>query len=506
MNIVIADDEQIIVKWLQKNIEELSPDYHVVAVCKNGKQVLNCCLDQQVDVLFTDIRMPIMDGLELLEILRANNALPYTIVLSAYDDFSYARDAFRRGANEYLLKPEITKENLRQCLVTVSRRIEKEKTDVTIEPLENSLQSFLDRFITDQESVPESEQNQYAHDFTNIYKNGFIVMDVISRGKTFNAVQTRDVIDVLFQEEKLSYHLVFKGEKELVIVCGPSHGEGFFTDLKECLSSFGMPDVAVNISTFGCEFSELESLYCQVNELAQIQHFYGETKVLEYTFITGYQKNVQQLVDAACKEMLSGLDSESADQIIKRAEGIIELAQKRMLSVAFLKQQLMDLLMSIHWEHMSPEQRREYTPPQFLLLSGIENIDELRNIFLNRIVEMVKILKEKHFGQNYSEPVRKALAYINENYTYDIRLDDLSEHAHLNRSYLSTRFKKEVGVNINVYLLNCRLEKAKQLLCETNDQVQEICNKVGISDSAYFSKQFRRYTGENPLAYRRIHK
>lgn len=110
MNIVIADDEQIIIRWLKKCIGELSPEYHIVEACMNGKQVLNCCLNEQVDVLFTDIRMPVMDGLELLEKLRANRVLPYTVVLSAYSDFSYVRDAFKLGAVEYLLKSEITKE------------------------------------------------------------------------------------------------------------------------------------------------------------------------------------------------------------------------------------------------------------------------------------------------------------------------------------------------------------------------------------------------------------
>ena len=65
MNIVIADDEEIILKWMKKNIEALSPENHVIASCINGMQVLNCCLNGSVDVLFTDIRMPVMDGFAL---------------------------------------------------------------------------------------------------------------------------------------------------------------------------------------------------------------------------------------------------------------------------------------------------------------------------------------------------------------------------------------------------------------------------------------------------------
>lgn len=123
MNIVIADDEEIILKWMKKNIEALSPEHHVIEACINGMQVLNCCLNHQVDVLFTDIRMPIMDGMELLKKLNQNHVLPYTVVLSAYDDFSYARDCLKLGVSEFLLKSEITKDELEVCLQTAKERI-----------------------------------------------------------------------------------------------------------------------------------------------------------------------------------------------------------------------------------------------------------------------------------------------------------------------------------------------------------------------------------------------
>lgn len=125
MNIVIADDEEIILKWMKKNIEALSPENHVIASCINGMQVLNCCLNGSVDVLFTDIRMPVMDGMELLKKLNQNHVLPYTVVLSAYDDFSYARDCLKLGVSEFLLKSEITKDELETCLQTAKERIKK---------------------------------------------------------------------------------------------------------------------------------------------------------------------------------------------------------------------------------------------------------------------------------------------------------------------------------------------------------------------------------------------
>ena len=97
MKVVIADDEEIILKWMKKNIEALFPECQVVATCTNGKQALECCKKWVPDLLFTDIRMPVMDGMELVEQLQDEEKFPYTVILSAYDDFSYAREAMKLG-------------------------------------------------------------------------------------------------------------------------------------------------------------------------------------------------------------------------------------------------------------------------------------------------------------------------------------------------------------------------------------------------------------------------
>ena len=146
MNIVIADDEQIILKWMKKNIEELSPHYHVTGIYSNGKQVLDWCLKEKVDVLFTDIRMPVMDGMELLKALGENQPIPYTIILSAYDDFSYARECFKLGVKEFLLKSEITREELEKCLRTAREYLRnpgEKKEESSSEQMEDMLRQEL---------------------------------------------------------------------------------------------------------------------------------------------------------------------------------------------------------------------------------------------------------------------------------------------------------------------------------------------------------------------------
>ena len=116
MRIVIVEDEKITRQWVKKQIEKLRPGYYTVETFANGRQALDYMESCGADVLFTDVRMPVMDGLELLGELQRRENRAYKVILSAYDEFQYAQQALRLGANEFTLKPEITKEELGRIL------------------------------------------------------------------------------------------------------------------------------------------------------------------------------------------------------------------------------------------------------------------------------------------------------------------------------------------------------------------------------------------------------
>lgn len=130
MRIIIIEDEGITRQWLNKKITELGPEYHVEGIFSNGSQALSFFESGgKADVIFTDIRMPVMDGLEFLEKLDETGRKPYKIILSSYDEFQYARRAIKLGANEFVLKPEITKDTLKQILSDARKNLEQSRPD-----------------------------------------------------------------------------------------------------------------------------------------------------------------------------------------------------------------------------------------------------------------------------------------------------------------------------------------------------------------------------------------
>lgn len=507
MNIVIADDEQIILRWLKKTLQELSGEYQVMEVCMNGKQVLNCCLNHKVDVLLADIRMPVMDGLELLEKLRANKIMPYTIILSSYSDFSYVRDAFKLGARDYLLKTEITKEGLQQCLDNAVKWLEssrQEKTEAKPEGLE-SLIPELERYFFEPFRETELDWERYEEQFREKCGEKYKLILLRSYGGMFHLEQVGEIISMLFGEKHVL--MSCKSADAIVLLVEEESGNpASIHQFYDYLTAFGMKEVLLGISDVGKGMKDLEKLWSQMKQLETDMLFYGWIGIADAYVNEEKQRNAVLQMEGQYGKLREYLENGTKSQVNRQAEELILQASRAAPPTEQLKQGLIDFLLHIYWNQISEEQRSRLKTSSIFALNDAKNIREFGMICLEQLGILKTFLDENRNLKLYSDSIVKVMEYISRNYSQDISLNDLAGYVHLNRSYLSTSFKKEVGVNINAYLLNYRLERAKELLVSTNNLVQEICNEVGITDSAYFSKQFKKYTGESPLEYRKLHK
>lgn len=508
MNVVIADDEQIILKWLKKNIEELSPEYQIVGTCVNGKQVLSCCLDQKVDILFTDIRMPVMDGLELLKKLGFNHIMPYTIVLSAYSDFAYVRDAFKLGAKEFLLKPEITKENLERCLNDATLWIKHSDLESEKEQKTDRFLEFLDSLFNNCGNISQDLFAYYNDKFSDVFKSGYSIMLLRDSGSHLHMEQIEDILKFLYQEEKKYFHLIPMDENKAAVISEVVSGVDFSLGhkLSEYLLSFGLDGISVSVSDQGKCIDELSNIYTHAEEVDELMFFYDKKGFGSYNHLKMHQKKVIVQDEIYVVEIQKELNLHLWQDAQEKLWNLIMYAEKKLMPPVLLKQHIMKVLMDIYWTHLDEEQKIEFDINRFFAINDAQNVEEFNRQCQENIIHLFDAVIEKYNVKVYSDSVNKVLDYIAQNYSKEISLDELADHVHLNRSYLSSHFKKEMGVNIYAYLLEFRLEKAKELLRTTNKMVQEICYDVGMPDSAYFSKQFKKMTGESPLEFRKLQK
>lgn len=124
-NVLIVDDEHMIRQSLRRKIEEMDDAYRVVGECSDGKSALEAIENSNVQVVFTDIRMPEMDGLELAKTLHEEHPEILTVILTGYEDFSYAQEAIRQGVFDYLVKP-MSEEKLSAIMGKISLRLQQD--------------------------------------------------------------------------------------------------------------------------------------------------------------------------------------------------------------------------------------------------------------------------------------------------------------------------------------------------------------------------------------------
>lgn len=131
-------------------------------------------------------------------------------------------------------------------------------------------------------------------------------------------------------------------------------------------------------------------------------------------------------------------------------------------------------------------------------------ISALKKVLKNNLGKFVEESKEAAEAESV-KPIRQAQKYMEEHYNEKIVLEDLAEIVGLNPVYFSVLFKKETGINVSAYLLNVRMEKAKEFLCNTNETIAAIGDRVGYKDSRYFSQTFAKQVGVKPALYRKLH-
>ena len=125
-NVLVAEDEMPILRGICKSIEETNPNFYVSATALNGRAAIEAIQTQQIQLVFVDINMPVMSGLEVLKYIRQNHPEIITVVLSGYQDFHYAQQALKLGASDYLLKP-LKRTELSVLLAQFEKRFQKQK-------------------------------------------------------------------------------------------------------------------------------------------------------------------------------------------------------------------------------------------------------------------------------------------------------------------------------------------------------------------------------------------
>jgi two-component system, response regulator YesN len=525
--ILIADDEFLVRLGLKTTINWQEHGFVIVGEAKNGKEALELFEEFNPEILLTDIRMPIMDGLELIQAIKQRKKSLKSVILTHFDDFSYAQEAIKLGASEYILKSDLNSDNLFNILNKLSAEIDAEneisdesptksvKSTGTIDSVaaEYKLGEGLLKKLADEGFKSQEIFSQFLEKCKNIFKyNHYIIFtgqieDISS--KSINKDQEyfeKTIRNMLNQslDSKDTWFCTYINRDQvtgLINISVENDSEKVLNNLynfallfKHNLKQFLEADITIGFSVLTNKQEDLLTLLKQ-SRIAQKYCYF------ELSGITTFDYKMLEKTEDCPRVSLDILKTYvrtlETDKIIHYINSVFDILAK-LKQVGYVKDVFIDFMSfariittELNLEKGEALSESKFSYNIFDKLTSFEAVKKY-------VLDIYYSLREYSSGNKpdgYSHVIRKCIVFIKQNYQKNVTLSDAALNVNVSNSYLSLLFKQETGINFSNYLTNYRIEEAKNLLKATNLKIYEIAYKVGFDSPYYFSKVFKDIVG-----------
>ncbi|MDF2906252.1 MAG: putative response regulatory protein [Herbinix sp.] len=512
MRIVVVEDEIRIREGICNLLVKMFPQHEVAGSAANGKDGVELILDQCPDLVITDVKMPIMDGLTMLSILNEKKMKCKAIVLSAYAEFSYAQQAIRWGVSEYLVKPLVVNDFVQAIKNTEMQLEEIQKQNAeTLERFDNILLGIIFGGIEVDEGLNSFVKNKYGINQDTQFSEVQIYL-----GKQYDEKLegTKRNLGGFFSKRKnLSYYFleIPKDKLLLVVLYGYEDQQEierwFQIGVISQIRGTGIPNSSYGwINAAGMK--ELRTNYYKLLQYMDWNITFGNQIMISYPKILNVQTklciypiDIENRLKAALCSYNRRRVHQCLEQIMDYFESgnVYEPKNIKESYVRFLWA-LINVAKEINIINYDQIEQKNILER----IMGSMNREELKDV----MEEVCLCIKEDQYGERteLSLNVKRAENMILEYYKTGITLEEIAEKLNLTPEYLGNQFHLEKGVKFSTYIKDFRIMKAKELLIGSKLKVCEVAERVGYSDAKYFSKVFRDNTGQLPAEYRKTNK
>lgn len=496
VKILIVDDEKIERKGICFLLKQKKEAMEILEA-SNGKEACELLKRQTVDILFTDVKMPFMNGIELVAKARELQPDIEMVIFSGYGEFEYARQAMKSGVFNYVLKPVDPEEfhkTVDQLLEEINSRIrQREEKQWNQDSLE---EYFFGKFLYqgDQELLNQIRERIDVKDWKKIRQ--LILLE--SEDNFFEENEELFIRDVTVEmQQKMKFFNLDKNQ-ELCMVQSSCDQKVFAQHMCSWVNShFGERFYVAAGREIG-DVLEIPESFRELDTRIENKYYHKENRLFlpEKTI---RESPAEQFLSDMLNNMIRDIQLEDMMHLWEHyhflknsVEGLEHYSQ------IYTKFMFSNLVKEFY-EKLHMEGRK--------LEKAIQKVYELPSIqAVLQMVENCIYALEKQISETKSgsrDEVAKAKSYIYEHYKEDISVEVLADLVYLSPGYFSYIFKKETGVNLSRFVRMYRIEKAKELLENTNMKIVQICSETGFSNVSYFCKNFREYCGCSPEQFRK---
>ena len=536
--LMIVEDEEMIRRGISQSIDWEDLGFEICFEAENGKIAIERIPVLMPDVVLTDVRMPVVDGLELSKWINKSFPEIKIIILSGFADFEYAKSAIKFRVYEYLLKPtnkikfHETFVKLKQILDDES--IEKEKKINDQLKLKAGLLKMRNEFLND--LIKESNlELQTLTDRLN-----YLEIDFSASNYTVAIIKINADLKKYKMEWENDYSILREKYHSVVseVLQDMNAGQSAVNDLSELIiilniKESDMADAYIrrilekvinnirklifnddellicagvgltypNIALLSKSYKQAESaVEYRFHEKSESVYFFNDIENDEIDKERYWLKNYPSNIEEIITQTFTG----QVEKLEKSINEIFQSFKTRKLNPGFIKKhtQFMVFLLSANLIEVGASVKVEnYIPWNYeQIIRNSISVDALKDFIIKIFISTAEAIEKVNSEDKISSrrAIEKVKMYIQENFNKNISLEELAGIVYLSPSYLSLLFKNVTGENYSEYLKRIRMVKAKELLKETELKVYEVAYKVGFNEYKYFAVQFKKMFGVTP--------
>lgn len=518
--VVIADDEGVILRGLKKLIDWESVEVELAGEARDGQQLKEVIEQTDPDIVIADIMMPHMTGLEVIRWYNEAHSHAKFIFVSGYQEFTYAKEALKSGAVDYLLKP-VGRKDLEDAVRKAIQKLEEQNTIEIFKEEDDEMQKLF-REINDGQGFENDELYKLFEteniDFEGHFFVGICVgirpdvaADMVQDSfERFNLLRFSIYSQIsqklrgkafVLRKDDCALHLmgVFPcGEEDIFV-------EKYVMPVVQQVSEQVHTELSVGIGMYSTDAKQLKNAY-KTAKFAFELYYFEEKPLIDFRNIhkdyTVSFEDYAKSVDEAYHAIIAHDDSylEKIDKIMDNVEAIHYGNKNAALSrVMYFAAEIGTKLFQyqlVGGDYNEMQEKLQKDTEQRKTFHALRKCiwDYYQNLW---------VLLDKNGKSKDKVMIEQVKDYIKAHYAEDMSIKELADVACVSQNYFSALFKKETGQNYKAYLTSIRMEEAIKLLRTTDLKTYEIGEKVGYNNVRRFVDAFKQIYNASPMEYKK---
>lgn len=501
--VLIVDDDMINRAVIVSMIDWESLGFTIVAEKNDGKSALEFLENNSVHLVITDMKMPIMDGLELITEIAKREYPVKIIALSGYNEFPLVREAFKLGVEDYILKSELTSQYITDYMEKIKKKFNLENFDLEPDTPSDLLkdcimgkQTILDDVIADYYVLMVQAEN------TDSLRTRFLnLQDALIKPMKEIIYQIPKIAKYCKITEYLNTRLALCYNSGLVKL---EDMDSLAKQIISVIKNYMNVDISIGISDFTKSGKDFVLMVEQADRRLSLRYIYGAGSI-----ITQQQENKFKLNDILNErkeygqilKCLKEFDNDNLFDVqtkllVNKEFDDINLQKKKCLNMIYFESLMLedngDSIWNISGENINFEQKINRLQTSNDVVMWAFNFNRWIMDYMMKKYENTKIISRENVAKSY----------IQDNFADpNITLSEVASIVGLNEKYFCTVFKNKFGVSFIDFLTNVRIERAKELLNNTTMKLYEISQAVGYTNVEHFARVFKKKTGFSPGSY-----